>query len=180
MGPPEHRQRSFLLLVCATFFLERQQCRIDSGEVSRRHFGDNLKSWARLVKHVGKFTKVSAMKAVDFAAYCIHCPLGETPKSPMKSSVFERCSNGDSNPNFFSHRQTLAPTSFGQVAMFRAGAPDWRRVPIHINHTKGAETQRQFLDLCDRMEAAERTATAILDMHKPDARCAWWQPYHDT
>ena len=50
------------------FFLERQQRRIDTGEVSRRHFGDNLKSCARLVKHVGKFTKASAMKAVQMTS----------------------------------------------------------------------------------------------------------------
>ena len=50
-------------------FLERQQRRIDSGEVSRRHFTDNLRSCRRFIDHFGKFMKAGSLKAADFAAY---------------------------------------------------------------------------------------------------------------
>ena len=50
-------------------FLERQQRRVDSGEVTRRHFSDNLKSCRRFMAHFGKFTRAGSLRASDFSAY---------------------------------------------------------------------------------------------------------------
>ena len=40
--------------------LERQQRRIETGDVSRRHFNDNLRSCRRLVEHFGKFNRAAS------------------------------------------------------------------------------------------------------------------------
>ena len=50
-------------------FLERQQRRIEKGEVSRRHFTDNLRSCRLLVDHFGKFTRAASLRAADFSAF---------------------------------------------------------------------------------------------------------------
>lgn len=50
-------------------FLERQERRISLGEVSRRHFTDNLRSCRLLVDHFGKFTRAAALRAADFSAF---------------------------------------------------------------------------------------------------------------
>ncbi len=50
-------------------FLERQESRAKSGEITQRHFSDCLLSCRRLVNHIGKFFRASAMRASDFKAY---------------------------------------------------------------------------------------------------------------
>jgi integrase len=50
-------------------YLDRQQRRADSGEVTRRNFSDNLKACQRFMGHFGKFTKAAALRAADFSAY---------------------------------------------------------------------------------------------------------------
>ncbi len=50
-------------------FLERQQSRVASGEITSRHFSDCLKSCRRLVEHIGKFHRAHALGAADFKAY---------------------------------------------------------------------------------------------------------------
>ncbi len=50
-------------------FLERQQARVTSGEITSRHFSDCLKSCRRLVDHIGKFTRAHALGAADFKVY---------------------------------------------------------------------------------------------------------------
>ncbi len=50
-------------------FLERQQSRVTSGEITSRHFSDCLKSCRRLVEHFGKFHRAHALGAADFKAY---------------------------------------------------------------------------------------------------------------
>lgn len=50
-------------------FLERQQARVNSGEITARHFSDCLKSCRRLTTHLGKFFRAAALRASDFKAY---------------------------------------------------------------------------------------------------------------
>lgn len=50
-------------------YLERQQRRADSGEVTRRNFSDNLKACRRFMGHFGKFTRAASLKAADFSAF---------------------------------------------------------------------------------------------------------------
>ncbi len=50
-------------------FLERQEARVTSGEMTSRHFGDCLKSCRRIVKHFGTFHRAHAMGAADFKSY---------------------------------------------------------------------------------------------------------------
>ena len=50
-------------------FLERQEARAASGEITRRHFSDCLKSCRRLIDHLGKFFRASSVGAADFKAY---------------------------------------------------------------------------------------------------------------
>ncbi len=50
-------------------FLERQESRAKAGKITQRHFSDCLQSCHRLVNHIGKFFRVSAMRAADFKAY---------------------------------------------------------------------------------------------------------------
>lgn len=50
-------------------YLERQQRRADSGEVTRRNFSDNLKACTRFIGHFGKFTRAASLRAADFSAY---------------------------------------------------------------------------------------------------------------
>jgi len=50
-------------------FLERQQRRIELGEVSRRHFTDNLRTCRLVVNHFGKFTRAASLRAADFAGF---------------------------------------------------------------------------------------------------------------
>ena len=49
-------------------FLERQQARAKSGELSNRHFSDCFKSCEILTGHFGKFMRSSALRAADFKA----------------------------------------------------------------------------------------------------------------
>lgn len=55
-------------------FLERQQRRIEIGEVSPRHFTDNFRSCRRLVEHFGKFTRAGSLRSADFTAYKVAFP----------------------------------------------------------------------------------------------------------
>ena len=50
----------------ANLYLARQQRRIDTGEVSHRHFSDCLQSCRLLTDHFGKFQTASALRAADF------------------------------------------------------------------------------------------------------------------
>lgn len=47
-------------------FLERQQARAKSGEVSNRHFSDCLKTCKIVTDHFGKFMRAAALRAADF------------------------------------------------------------------------------------------------------------------
>lgn len=47
-------------------FLDRQQSRVDAGEVSNRHFSDCLKSCRLAVDFFGKFHRAAALRADDF------------------------------------------------------------------------------------------------------------------
>ena len=53
---------------CCNLFLARQTRRIDTGEVSNRHFSDCLQSCKLLTDHFGKFQAASALRAADFQA----------------------------------------------------------------------------------------------------------------
>ena len=50
-------------------FLERQERRIELGEVSRRHFTDNLRTCRLVVNHFGKFTRAASLRAADFTRF---------------------------------------------------------------------------------------------------------------
>ena len=50
-------------------FLERQERRINLGEVSRRHFTDNLRTCRLVVNHFGKFTRAASLRAADFSGF---------------------------------------------------------------------------------------------------------------
>ncbi len=52
-----------------SLFLERQESRVATGEITARHFSDCLKSCRRLVDHAGKFFRANALGAADFKAY---------------------------------------------------------------------------------------------------------------
>ena len=52
-----------------SLFLERQERRIIIGEVSRRHFTDNLRSCRLLVDYLGKLTRAASLRAADFPAF---------------------------------------------------------------------------------------------------------------
>lgn len=50
-------------------FLERQEARAESGEITKRHFSDCLKSCRRLIDHMGNFHRANAVGAADFKGY---------------------------------------------------------------------------------------------------------------
>jgi len=50
-------------------YMARQQRRVDTGEVSSRHFCDCLQSCKLLTDHFGKFQSASTLKAADFQAF---------------------------------------------------------------------------------------------------------------
>lgn len=54
--------------VC-NLFLARQEERSQRGEITKRHFQDNVQACKRLVDHFGRFQRVAAMRPADFAAY---------------------------------------------------------------------------------------------------------------
>ena len=50
-------------------FLERQEAKAESGEITKRHFSDCLKSCRRLIDHIGTFHRANVVGAADFKAY---------------------------------------------------------------------------------------------------------------
>lgn len=54
--------------VC-NLFLERQERRVTSGEITRQRFTFNFRSCKRFIEHFGKFMRAAALRAADFAAY---------------------------------------------------------------------------------------------------------------
>ncbi len=53
----------------ANLYLARQEARIKTGEVGRRHFSDCFQSCKLLTDHFGKFQSASTLKAADFQAF---------------------------------------------------------------------------------------------------------------
>jgi integrase len=50
-------------------FLHRQWERSERGEITKQHFEDCVKACKRLVDHIGRFHRATAMTPTDFAAY---------------------------------------------------------------------------------------------------------------
>jgi hypothetical protein len=59
----------FTVADLCSLFLERQERRVDIGEVSRRHFTDNQRLCRKLVEHIGRFTGAAALRTADFPAF---------------------------------------------------------------------------------------------------------------